>query len=89
MIKPKRQNILQELDGVQQIYKFPNGYGASVVKHIWSYGGKDNLWELAVLKGKDLCYNSPVTSDVLGWLTDDDVQRALKEIRALAEIAKL
>lgn len=83
MIKPQTQDILQDLDGVQQIYKFPNGYGASVVKHNFSYGGKSDLWELAVLKGEDLCYTTPLTSDVLGWLTDEDVQRALKEIAKL------
>ena len=83
MIKPQTENILQDLDGVQQIYKFPNGYGASVVKHKMSYGGKDDLWELAVIKGEDLCYTTPLTSDVLGWLTDEDVQRALKEIAKL------
>ena len=53
------------------------------MKHNFSYGGKDDLWELAVLKGEDLCYTSPLTSDVLGWLTDEDVQRALKEIAKL------
>ena len=83
MIKPQTQDILQDLDGVQQIYKFPNGYGASVVKHQFSYGGKSDLWELAVLKGEDLCYTTPLTSDVLGWLTDEDVQRGLKEIAKL------
>ena len=83
MIKPQTQDILQDLDGVQQIYKFPNGYGASVVKHQVSYVGKSQLWELAVLKGEDLCYTTPLTSDVLGWLTDEDVQRALKEIAKL------
>ena len=33
----------------QKIYKFPNGYGASVIKGPYSYGGPDGLWELAVL----------------------------------------
>ena len=34
--------------GLQHIYKFPNGYGASVIKTDYSYGGKNGLWELAV-----------------------------------------
>ena len=32
-------------DGVQHVYEFPNGYGASVIKHDYSYGGKSGLWE--------------------------------------------
>ena len=36
--------------GIQRIYKFDNGYGASVVKHKYSYGGDKGLWELAVIE---------------------------------------
>ena len=45
------------MGGIQKIYSFPNGYGASVIKHEGSYGGSDGLWELAVLKEEELCYN--------------------------------
>ena len=40
--------------GVQHTYKFPNGYGASVIRHEGSYGYSQGLWELAVLDGEDL-----------------------------------
>ena len=40
--------------GVQHVYSFSNGYGASVVKHDFSYGGKQGLWEL--LEGEDMLY---------------------------------
>jgi len=70
-------------DGIQKVYSFPNGYGASVVKHSYSYGGKDNKWELAVLKDGDLCYNTDITSDVLGYLNDPEVDSYLRQIEKL------
>jgi hypothetical protein len=38
--------------GKQARMIFDNGYGVSVVSHTYSYGGKDGLFEVAVL-GKD------------------------------------
>ena len=67
-------------DGKKYVFTFPNGYGADVVCHSGSYGGKLGLWELAVLKDTEIYYNSPLTSDVLGYLEDEDVKEALEEI---------
>ncbi len=82
--------IDRELNGgFQEVYKFENGYGASVISGgTYTYGGEDGLKELAVLKFKEdgkysLCYSTEITDDVLGYLTDEDVQRLLKEIEAL------
>lgn len=62
--------------GIQYINFFPNGYGVSVVRHDFSHTN-DNTWELAVLKGNadkwNLCYNTPITNDVLGYMSDDEV----------------
>ena len=69
--------------GVQHVYKFPNGYGASIVKHDGSYGGKSGLWELAVLEGEELCYTSGITEDVVGHLTWENVEEFLLEIKQL------
>jgi len=70
-------------NGVQVVHEFPNGYGASVIRHDFSYGGKDGLWEMAVLKEGDLCYNTHITNDVIGYLSDADVKSTLKEIEQL------
>ena len=73
--------------GMQKIYKFPNGYGASVVRTKYSYGGKKGLWELAVIKFDDcswnLCYDTPITDDVIENLRWDEVEKYLEEINKL------
>jgi hypothetical protein len=70
-------------DGIQAIHNFDNGYGVSVVKANFSYGGLKGLYEMAVLwKGK-ITYDSGITDDVLGHLTPEDVERHLAEVEAL------
>ena len=75
--------------GTQVVYKFDNGYGASVVRHNFSYGSDKGLFELAVLKfipdtdNFDLDYNTPITDDVLGSLTEQDVLDTLAQIEEL------
>ena len=70
--------------GTQRIYKFPNGYGASIIRHKGSYGFKGGLWELAVLDSTGtLCYDTSVTNDVIGYLSDEEVILKLNEIRGL------
>lgn len=76
--------------GTQRLYRFENGYGASVIQAEYSYGGNDGLWELAVLKFEGvsnydfkLCYDTPITDDVIGYLTEEQVQALLIAIKAL------
>lgn len=77
--------------GVQAIYRFKNGYGASVVRHSFSYGGGAGLWELGVTKasGDDwhLTYETPITDDVIGHLSEIDVAKHLHAIAALPKAA--
>lgn len=85
--RKKMRDFLQNTEylnnGVRHIYKFDNGYGASVIKHDYSYGGRDGLWELAVLKDDELCYTTPITEDVIGHLAWDTVENILTEIQEL------
>ena len=73
--------------GVQKLYKFPNGYGASVVRHSFSYGGDEGLWELAVIRYNgdhfDIDHGTPITDDVLGYLSEEGVDTILDKIAAL------
>ena len=77
----KKYNLL---DGVGYEYKFDNGYGASVVCHSGSYGGNQGLYEIAVLDSKgDLCYDTPITDDVIGYANEDKVLDTLHRIKSL------
>ena len=69
--------------GVKALHKFANGYSASEIRTPYSYGGEEGLYDLAVLRGDRLDYTTPVTDDVKGWLSEDDVTRLLGEIEAL------
>lgn len=71
-------------DGYKKVYKFGNGYGASVVCSQFSYGGDKGLFEVAVLDmAGNIVYDTPVTGDVLGFLDFDGVAKALQEIQCL------
>lgn len=71
-------------NGIGYVYEFENGYGASVVKHDGSYGGKMGLYEIAVLDSTGhLCYSTPITDDVIGYATEDKVLDTLHRIRML------
>jgi hypothetical protein len=72
------------MDGVSARMMFENGYGVSVVRHSFSYGGKSGLYELAVLDDKgDLTYDTPVTNDVIGYLTPEGVTETMALVQSL------
>jgi hypothetical protein len=78
-----KQDIQRGLNAARIM--FDNGYGASVVIGPYTYGGEDGLYELAVILGSDgkLTYDTPVTDDVEGYLTEDDVTKLLEQIQKL------
>jgi len=72
------------IEGVQARITFENGYGASVVKSPYTYGGKDGLYELAVLDSDgNLTYATSVTDDVIGYLRPEDVTDVMAKIQQL------
>lgn len=75
--------------GVTSRIFFDNGYGASVVRGQHTYGGSQGLYELAVIKGteeaSEICYETSITDDILGYLTEADVTEALKQIQELCQ----
>ena len=74
--------------GKHYLFKFENNYGASVVKNDSSYGFEEDLWEMSVIKFDNngdinLLYDTPITDNVLGYLTDEKVVNYLKQIKEL------
>jgi hypothetical protein len=72
------------MGGVQARIPFPNGYGASVVCNPFSYGGREGLYEIAVLNSEGrITYGTPITDDVIGYLNENEVTDILKQIQSL------
>lgn len=64
-------------------FKFDNGYGASVITGELACGNNAKPYELAVLHHDELCYDTPITDDVIGYLTSDEVFDLLDKIEQL------
>lgn len=72
------------MSGKRARIHFPNGFGASVVSHTFSYGGKNGLYELAVLFQDEIHYDNPVANgDVIGHLKEETVTELLIKIQQL------
>ncbi len=74
-------------NGLKAHHYFDNGYGISVIRRPGSYGWENGLFEVAVLKKKsnqwEVCYSTPITSDVIGNCTPEDINRILVQIESL------
>jgi hypothetical protein len=88
-------DVKEFLGGGGIVFRFSNGRGASVVRHEFSYGSKQGLFELAVVRfmgssdeSFELDYSTEVTSDVEGYLTGEGVMRLLEQIKALPPAAE-
>lgn len=73
----------EDLGDLQTIYRFPNGYGASVIHSIMIYG-----LELAVLYFEGdtphFSYSTPITNDVVGYISDEEeLTNLLNQINSL------
>ena len=70
--------------GFQEHYSttFENGYEVSIIRSLYSYGGENGLYEVAVLnKNKRFIYSKFDTHDVLGFLNYNEVEQTLNNIK--------
>lgn len=64
---------------------FPNGFGMSCIKEPSSYGQDHDLWEVAVLFEEDICYDTYITDDVCGYVTDEGIKTIAKLVMDLRQ----
>lgn len=72
------------------LFRFPNGYGASVIQGGVAFGSDTAPFELAIVQFNydddyQMCYNTPITHDVLGYLTESKVLGLLNQIQQLPD----
>ncbi len=82
-------------DGTQVMIRFANGYGLSVVRHCYSYGGNAGMWEAAPvrytgtsLREWEFCGQAKGlpgfdNDDVQGWLSPSDVDEIATQVAQL------
>ena len=69
--------------GTQAYETFDNGYGVSVICGDLFYSNGVDTYELAVLKDGKICYDTPITDDVIGYLSEDEVTEVMKRVQRL------
>jgi hypothetical protein len=77
-------------DGVHGLIFFPGGYGLSVVRYRNPFGGGSYTsnsvedYEVAIIKGRkgnwEICYDTKITNDVLGFQTKEDINNIIKHV---------
>jgi hypothetical protein len=63
--------------------RLPNGYEISVIAGWGAYGGGEGLYELAILDADGLTYETPITDDVEGWLTPEELSQVIQKVADL------
>jgi hypothetical protein len=76
-------------NGIQVRINFVNNWGVSVIKHKYSYGNSEDLWELGILYKDKLYSQNPLSAEVLGHLTDDEVNEYIDIISSWSDILSL
>lgn len=79
--------VIPTRGGVAVEFFFPNGYGASVIRSLTSYGGAEGFWELAPMSADgEIVYVAGVSGDpgkVRGWLNEGTVEKLLAHLAGL------
>lgn len=75
------------LGGVQLLFRFQNGYGASLVSHMGSYGNEIAVIEFQEDGNWKISYDTNITEDVLGHLDDEEIIETLGKIQNIIVVS--
>jgi hypothetical protein len=70
-------------DAKQAIAKFENGYGVSVLLGSCFYSNGKDTYELAVLFNDVITYQTDITDDVMGYLSENEVSEVMMKVSLL------
>lgn len=73
----------ERMEAKHAVMRFDNGYGISVVKGNMFYSNGIDTYEVGILKEGVLCYDTPITDDVIAYVNADEVSNIMKQIQEL------
>jgi len=69
--------------GLRAEMSFENNYGVSVLFGTLFYSNGVDTYEVAILKDGEITYDTDITDDVLGHLSEDEVTEVMKKVQEL------
>ena len=64
-------------------HTFDNGYGVSVITGPLFYTSPGKPYEIAILHGDSIAYDTPIAGDVIGHLSESAANEILAAVEAL------
>ena len=71
------------LNAKQAVMEFENGYGVSVLLGSCFYSNGIDTYEVGILHNGSLCYSTPITNDVIGRISEEEVSEIMIEVQKL------
>ena len=78
-----KSNIERLKDAKHAVETFDNNYGVSVLFGSCFYSNGIDTYEVAILFDGDIAYNTGITSDVCGHLSEDEVTEIMSMVQSL------
>ncbi len=82
---PHPSDIMGTRSDKQAVVNFDNNFGVSVVFGKTFYSNGVDTYEVAVLRDGEICYDSGISSDVLGYISREEVSTYMVAIQELEE----
>lgn len=74
------------LGGTIAKHTFENGFGISVVTGDMFYTRSDSPYEIAITDKNGITYNTHITDDVIGYLSESGANKIIADVEALEPV---